>query len=235
MTPFGAHPPSQPGCRSLGSTARRISEGGGILPRPPCPTSATSKSRLLRRGVTLFENMLFIAVALSITMAGLTYFQQSSEADRTMLAVRQLANLTSQVRSIYATRPDFSDLAADVIVSAGAAEAGSINGMGNGLTSPWGPIFLAPSIADPRSFVVTLRDVPVTACTRLGPYSSSGRGVVADNVMNFEVAGPDGAFVSADTEVRAGGPTDGVSPSEAAETCGVWQGSVTTVRWTFAK
>ena len=235
MIRSGAHPASWPRRKNRDRMARRIGGGGDIMSRPPRPNVARLRPRRQLRGVTLFESTLFIAVSLSIILGGLSYHQQASEADRTMLAVRQLTGLTAQVRSMYAARPDFSDLATDVVVSAGAAEAGSINSMGNQLTSPWGPIFLAPSQTDPGSFVVILREVPVTACTRLGLYSSSGQGVVADNVTNFEVAGPDGAFVSADAEVRSGRPTDGVSPSEAAETCGVWQGSVTTVRWTFAK
>lgn len=202
---------------------------------PPRHPGATARSPWPRRGVTLFESTLLIAVSLSITLGGLAYYQQAAEVDRTTLAVRQVTSLTSQVRAMYAGRPDFADLGADVVIAGGGAETGTITGMGDGLASPWGPIFLGPAPTDPRRFAVTMRELPVAACTRLGLYSSSGQGVVADNVTNFEVAGPDGAFVSADTEVRAGLPTDGVSPSEAAETCGVWEGSVTTVRWTFSR
>lgn len=203
---------------------------------PPSRLRAAAPSPRARcRGVTLLESVLFIAIAVSIMLSGLLYYENAAEVARVNLAVRQLTTMTSQVRAMYATVKDFSDLRPPVLIRGGAIQAGGVNQAGDGIVSPWGAIEVGPDASDPFSFYVTLFDLPRAACTRLGIYSAAGQGVVADNVTNFEVkiAGDD--FVSADTSVRAGRPTDGVSPTEAAAACGGPEGSVMQVRWTFAR
>lgn len=228
----GAHIPVV-GSACPARCARRV--GGGRLTTPPRQPAAAPSQRARRRGVSLLESTLFIAVSMAITLGGLAYYDRAAEADRVGVAVRQLSTLTAQVRTIYATMPDFSDLSAEVLIGSGALPAGGVNGTGDGLVSPWGAIELGPAPGNERRFMVTLYDLPMSACTRLGMYSSAGQGVVADNVTNFEVLDAGGALVPADAEVQAGRPTDGVSPSEAAAACSLRGGGVTLARWTFER
>jgi hypothetical protein len=161
-------------------------------------------------------------------------YEQALERSKAASAVRQISSMVQSVRQIFGSQSDFSSLSASVLLTAGALPPGSFTAS-SALLSPWGGIAVGVAPGNAHNFVVTLDNLPVSACTRLGVYSASGEGVVADNVVNFEVRNIDGVFVSADTEVQYGRPTDGVSASEASSACGIWAGQVTEVRWTFAR
>lgn len=186
------------------------------------------------RGVTLFEATLYIAISLGTIVGGLAVYDQARERSKAASAVRQISSMVQSIRQIFGSQTDFSSLSASVLLTAGAIPPGSFTAS-SALLSPWGGIAVGVAPGNTHNFVVTLDNLPVSACTRLGVYSASGEGVVADNVVNFEVRNSDGVFVSADTEVQYGRPTDGVSASEASSACGIWAGQVTEVRWTFAR
>jgi hypothetical protein len=186
------------------------------------------------RGVTLVEATLYIAVSLGTIIGGLAVYGQALERSKAATAVRQISSMVQSIRQIFDSQSDFSSLSASVLLAAGAIPPGSFTAS-SAVLSPWGGVTVSAAPGNAHNFVVTLDNLPVSACTRLGVYSASGEGVVADNVLNFEVRNSDGVFVSADAEVQYGRPTDGVSASEAASVCGIWAGEVPEVRWTFAR
>lgn len=186
------------------------------------------------RGVTLLEATLYIAVSLGTMVGGLAVYDQARERSKAASAVSQISSMVQSIRQIFGSQSDFSSLSSSVLLAAGAIPPGAFTDS-SVVQSPWGGIAVGPAPWNAHNFVVTLDNLPVSACTRLGVYSAAGEGVVADNVLNFEVRNSDGVFVSADTEVQNGRPTDGVSAAEASSLCGIWAGQVTEARWTFAR
>ena len=187
------------------------------------------------RGVTLVESVLFLAIAMGLFTGGLLFFRQSSQAQKTTDLVRQVSDMTAQVRLLYRSALDYSDLNETVLIGAGAVPASRIDSGGTRITTDWGVVEVRPDPADSARFSITFFGVPTTVCTRLGIYSQSGEGIVADRLVNFEALDAGGTMVSADAEVLAGRPTNGVSPSEAAAACAAQVDGTTDIRWTFAR
>lgn len=224
--------------------ARRI--GGGAFWCAPRPRSGhpprifpvrfrSPLPHASRRGVTLMESVLFLAIVLSVVLGGLVYYHHTSEAARVSQAVRDISALVAKVRAAFDPHTDFSGLTPAVLIMGGAVPTGMTNTAQGTIKSPWGRIDIGPLPDDPQRFAVTLTDLPVPACTRMGPYSSRGTGIFAERVVNFETQTAAGSFVAADGELRAGRDTNGVSPAEAATACAAQGTTRTQARWTFEK
>lgn len=131
------------------------------------------------RAVTLIEAVLYIAVALALIVGGLVFFQQASTAQKTSATIRQVSALLAETRVMVkgyplaqVTNPNLlSSANLDItafLITAGAvpsdmiASATTLSNPFGGTTSvnaavfPWGPTML-----------VTLTNVPRSACTRL--------------------------------------------------------------------
>ena len=213
--------------------ARRNSTGA--LWRPPRVFADIAASHAPRRGVSLLESILFLAIALSITLGGLAYFRQTSDTTDVSQAVRELTTLIAEARTYFARQADFAGLTPAVLIAAGAVPRSMINSTGNAINSPWGAIDIGPAPGNPSRLVVTMFNLSVAACTRLGPYSAGGAGILGDRIANLEVLGAGGDLVAADPYLRAGVPGDGVTPAEAAAACSAAGTATTRARWTFVE
>jgi type II secretory pathway pseudopilin PulG len=165
------------------------------------------------RAVTLIEAVLYIAVALALIVGGLVFFQQASTAQKTSATIRQLSALLAETRVMVkgyplaqVTNPDLlSSTTLDItafLIAAGAAptdmiaSATTLSNPFGGTTSvnaavlPWGPTML-----------VTLTNVPRSACTRLLTGTSGvsgslegGSTVVSTGFLNGGAVAPNAGF-----------------------------------------
>ncbi len=163
--------------------------------------------------MTLIEAVLYIAVALALIVGGLVFFQQASTAQKTSATIRQLSALLAETRVMVKgypldeiTNPSLlSSTTLDItafLITAGAApsdmiaSATTLSNPFGGTTSvnaavlPWGPTML-----------VTLTNVPRSACTRLLTGTSGvsgslegGSTVVSTGFLNGGAVAPNAGF-----------------------------------------
>lgn len=205
-----------------------------------------------RRGVTLIEAVLFIAVALGLIVGGLVFYQRATLASRTAEAVRQFSAIAQETRALYKGRAFAAQLSGSnpldtssanqitqVLISAQAVPADMIASP-SVLKNPWGgtTIVYGFEINDESTVLILSTNIPLEACTRLMSASATDAESILDTFnTNFGVPnqiagdmhiaavwGPSGA--PGGMTLGAGGSYSRVySPAAAANACRV--GSVT--------
>jgi hypothetical protein len=155
-----------------------------------------------RRGVTLIEAVLYIAIALALIVGGLVFYQQAAAASRVNSAARSLSFLVAEMRQVVrdtGAGTVYSTTAAETLLLArGSIPADSIDmsrPAGQRIRNPWGGDFaLGLTRTGSRALVVLyLNNVPVVACTRLGVADASGTNFWTTNIelgqSNDDVSG----------------------------------------------
>lgn len=146
-----------------------------------------------RRGVTLIEAVLYVAVALALIIGGLIFFQQATLSARVSQATRLLASLSAETRVLIGEDPVINpNLNATVIEEAlfvrGSVPANSFDSTqipSERIRNPWNAplqVFISQGFVigaadpnrDPRSFSMIMRAIPVEACTRLAAINVTG-------------------------------------------------------------
>jgi hypothetical protein len=159
--------------------------------------SAAGLGAARKRGVTLIEAVLYTAIALTLTVGGLVFFQQASLAQRTSAGAREISAIASEVRALYQSQPSFAGLSEQVLINAGAVPA-SIIGSSGTLRNAWGGSIVLRSNTNgiwipgrPRipndSFFLTYGKIPPAACTRLASANASGIGLGGNGIYSLRV------------------------------------------------
>jgi hypothetical protein len=144
-------------------------------------TARGRAASLARRGVTLIEAVLFIAVALGLIVGGPVFYQQATLAARTQETVRLFSAIVQETRGLYhgAVWQDWLDDSPAswtagssqiqrVLISAGAVPASSVRSE-TLLATPWGGDLRVHTIrmhGVPAVFI-NAANVPREACVRL--------------------------------------------------------------------
>ena len=183
-----------------------IKHDGSFLSLLGPPVSASA-----RRGVTLLEAVLFIAVALGLIVGGLVFYQQATLAARTQDAARQFSALVQETRSLYKGRAfealvdaTVNNICADglditaVLISAQAVPAEMIESPTE-LRNPWGGSTRVCGFSltnfnpwtgvvtlDPRVVIIS-EGVPVEACSRL--IATDVKNPLSNNSLTSKVRG----------------------------------------------
>lgn len=158
--------------------------------------------RAARRGVTLIEAVLYIAVALGLIVGGLVFYQQASRAAEWQDVRRGIEAVNSEVRALYQVTkwqdqvglwsdPDSSagQYLNRTLITMGSVPPEMISSNGNWMILAHGGRFDVRHVADvvdptQTNIMFTIHDVPEWLCTRLlptrktNPNASTGNGVV---------------------------------------------------------
>jgi hypothetical protein len=191
-----------PVCDTLSEAGNEL---GAMAVRGVIVAILSAPRHLLRRGVTLIEAVLFIAVALTLIVGGLVFYQQASLAYRFNQEVRVVSAIVEEARTAAKRfKPgDFfyiNDLvnyliASGAIPSSVVVPPGTFTG-GHGsysisrVRNSWGgAIGLTYANApDYMSFTVRWYDLPIAACTRLAIVDEARRSRVGEGVWSVTVS-----------------------------------------------
>ncbi|MCZ8152210.1 MAG: type 4 pilus major pilin [Rhodobacteraceae bacterium] len=193
--------------------------------------------RSARRGVTLIEAVLFIAVALGLIVGGLVFYQQASLAARTQEAVRQFSAIVNEARALYkgqamAAVVDASAFAGPttditaVLISAGAVPPEMV-ASATRLQNPWGgttTVYAYSWRGSPRVVILSDR-VPREVCTRLLSSDSAAEVRTVEGFRATNIVADSMWTADANTAGQIAPPWEYVlSPSGAANMCewGYW-------------
>lgn len=151
---------------------------------------------LRRRGVTLIEAVLYVAVALALIVGGLVFFQQASLASRVNAAVRSLSALTAEIRVIARDTGVMTMHAGEmenVLLAQGSLPMTNVD-----MTRPAGERIrhgwsghIAASLQDQGWRALVMLGVfsfPVAACSRLVWIDASGEGEFSTGVEVVHVS-----------------------------------------------
>lgn len=186
---------------------------------------STSQGRP-QRGVTLIEAVLFIVIALALTVGGIVLFQQSSTSARVRDAVQSVIGLQSGVRALHLHEAEFApgDLLPGVIASAsfplrltGPTAGALVNEFG-------GSVEVTGFGRD--AFTVSYGNVPAEACSRMIGFAATGDGVAGTGIFKIGLLGAGGS------EERSWAD-GGIGPVTAAELCAA-AGDGATVTYYFS-
>jgi len=142
-----------------------------------------------RRGVTLIEAVLYIAIALALIVGGLVFYQQASTASRMNATVSMVSSLISETQAVAAESRVLPAAAAlsGYLVTRGAVPGAWLDTSkpaNEQIRNPWGGFIqlLAGFITGPSGGVfqvsVLLTNLPFQICTRLLASNTVGRNVV---------------------------------------------------------
>jgi len=142
-----------------------------------------------RRGVTLIEAVLYIAIALALIVGGLVFYQQASTASRMNATVSMVSSLISETQAVAAESRVLPAAAAlsGYLVTRGAVPGAWLDTSkpaNEQIRNPWGGFIQlsAGFITGPSGGVfqvsVLLTNLPFQICTRLLASNTVGRNVV---------------------------------------------------------
>jgi hypothetical protein len=186
-----------------------------------------------RRGVTLIEAVLYIAIALALIVGGLVFYRQASFAASMNSFNRLLSAVVAEVRIIARDTPKPStgtvflntSLFEGMLIareSVPSAYLDMTQPAAQRIITPLGGrvgfnMILAPSDEGGSSIFVVLSDLPVAACARLAANSAAGQTSFA---TNLEVANSSDDIVpppAASARTIGKGQTIGASSARCKE------------------
>ena len=177
--------------------------------------------RLRHRGVNLLESVLYLSIALTLILGGLSIYQRASLTELSAGQMRMLASLIAETRLIFDQNGSVPDLSStddpmmqaavvdDVLVRAGSVAATSLNmnappnrlGWASPIRHGWKGamnILAVRRDGDIPHLLVYLEDIPSEVCVRLSSLTSSGKSAFVDHVTEIIFQVPEGAgFTSA--------------------------------------
>ena len=142
-----------------------------------------------RRGVTLIEAVLYIAIALALIVGGLVFYQQASTASRMNATVSMVSSLISETQAVAAESRVLPAYAAfsGYLVTRGAVPSAWLDTSkpaDEQIRNPWGglvqvwPGFITGPSGGAFQVQVFLTDLPLQICTRLLASNTVGRNIV---------------------------------------------------------
>jgi hypothetical protein len=145
-----------------------------------------------RRGVTLIEAVLYIAVALALIVGGLVFYQQASMASRVNRFTSTASSLISESRLLAVQTEGLSmppGTLENVLIAQASVPVSDLDvtkPLGERIRHPWGSFF-GMSIQDAgviNYLTLATFSIPVSACARLAWFDGTGRGIFATNIAS---------------------------------------------------
>jgi stage V sporulation protein SpoVS len=180
---FRAVPMLAPGCAAL--------KGDEVTGNIKVPQPARR-----RRGVTLIEAVLYIAVSLALIVGGLVFYQQASMASRVNRLAGTMTSLISEARALAVQTSGLGFVPGTletVLITQGSVPASALDvtrPVGQRIRHPWDSNVLLDFFDLGGDTAVTLRmnSIPVEACTRLAWVDGAGRGMFATRMTGVAVS-----------------------------------------------
>ena len=176
-----------------------------------------------RRGVTLIEAVLYIAISLALIVGGLVFYQQASLQSRTAAVVRLYSALITEARVVAVEANSLVTATVEEILYA----RGSIPPENWDATSPLGRRLRLPfenmsarlsiAAANGTTYISLIQqNVPVGLCSRLSAASRASTNY-ASGAFYFSFLDDDGTGVFQNVHNFSTSPT--LAPSQAATFC----------------
>jgi hypothetical protein len=173
-----------------------------------------------RRGVTLIEAVLYIAIALALIIGGLVFYQQAALAQRINSAVRNISAMASETRALYQGQRNFTGFTQQTLIDAGAMPTSLMTD--NGLRNEWGGTVRAGALTlddgsntTDNGFRIFYDAIPPEACARLVAYDEDGVGLIGNGISEIRYR-PTGSVDVYNQSIRRAG---GVTAAETALDC----------------
>ncbi|MCA3508040.1 MAG: hypothetical protein IOD01_12300 [Rhodobacter sp.] len=176
-----------------------------------------------RRGVTLIEAVLYIAVALALIVGGLVFYQQASTASRMNATVSMVSSLISETQAVAVESrvlPAYEALSG-YLVTRGAVPGAWLDTSkpaNEQIRNPWGGFiqllagFITGSSGGVFQVEVRLTNLPLQVCTRLLASNTVGRNVVMHGYVS-------GAAYEGMPFVTSAGVSGSISYNQAMTAC----------------
>ena len=128
----------------------------------PLPTLRAA----VRRGLTLTEGLLFLAVAALVIVAAVFLYNNITGSRANNDALTQINSYTSGMKSLYSSQSSYGTVSlVEAAINGGIAPRNAINGAGTGLVNPWGGD--TTIVGQTNAFYVRMTEVPQDACVRM--------------------------------------------------------------------
>jgi len=145
-----------------------------------------------RRGVTLIEAVLYIAVALALIVGGLIFYQQASFASRVNRFASTASSLVSEARAIAAGSGNADTLLVpgameNVLIAQASVPVSELDvtqPLGQRIRHPWGS-FVTLGLQRTGGYTYLnfyMDSIPLEVCTRLAWFDGTGRGMFSTNI-----------------------------------------------------
>lgn len=213
------------------------------------------RGRLRHRGVNLLEAVLYLSIALTLILGGLSIYQRASLSERSASQMRMLASLIAEARLLFEQSRNLPALSGtedpmlraavvdDVLVRAGSVEATTLNidappnrlGWASPIRHGWqGAMNILAVRRDAHipHLLVYLEDIPSEVCLRLSSLTSSGRSGFVDRVTEIVFQVPNGTGFTSASLPSADDPLP-VTPDKlgTAGHCGPAGGRLNVIYW----
>lgn len=177
-----------------------------------------------RRGLTLIETAMVLAIAAVFIAGVMLFFQNASISSKTNEATSQLAAIQQAIRTVYAGQASYDTSTGTMeqaLIQTRSVPSKMVDTASNTLRHAFnGPVLIGPA-AGGSNFQVVFNGLPSDACAKMLTMDF-GRGLLTVNGSPTVQALSDGA---------GSGFTGPLSPVDAGAACG--NNNTSSIAWTF--
>ena len=118
----------------------------------------------VRRGLTLTEGLLFLAVAALVIVAAVFLYNNITGSRANNDALTQINSYTSGMKSLYSSQSSYGTVSlVEAAINGGIAPRNAVRG--TGLVNPWNGVTTIEGLTN--AFYVRMESVPQDACVRM--------------------------------------------------------------------
>lgn len=118
----------------------------------------------VRRGLTLTEGLLFLAIAALVIVAAVFLYNNIQGSRANNDALTQINSYTSGMKSMYSSQSTYGTASlVEAAINGGVAPRNAVRGAG--LVNPWNGVTTIEGLTN--AFYVRMEDVPQDACVRM--------------------------------------------------------------------
>ncbi|MGU3404739.1 type 4 pilus major pilin [Methylobacterium brachiatum] len=178
-----------------------------------------------RRGLTLIETAMVLAIAAVFIAGVMLFFQNASISAKTNEATSQLAAIQQAVRTVYAGQASYDSGTGSIVqglIATRSVPAKMVNTSTQTLRNAFnGDVDVQP-VANGANFDVVFNGLPSDACAKMLTMDF-GRGLLlVSGSPSAQTAGGSGG---------SSGATGPMTPTDAGEACG--NNNTSSIKWTF--
>ncbi|GJD90736.1 Major structural subunit of bundle-forming pilus [Methylobacterium hispanicum] len=186
---------------------------------------AAIRAAARRRGLTLIETAMVLALAAVFLAGVMLFFQNASVGSKTNEATSQLAAIQQAIRTVYAGQASYitsTGTMEQALIATRSVPAKMVTADGAGLRHAFnGPVLLGAT-ADGANFQVVFNGLPSDACSKMLTMDF-GRGLLTvSGSSSVQSLGGSGG---------SSGSTGPMNPVEAGQACG--NNNTSSIAWTF--
>lgn len=178
-----------------------------------------------RKGLTLIETAMVLAIAAVFIAGVMLFFQNASISAKTNEATSQLAAIQQAVRTVYAGQASYDVNGASIVeglIATRSVPSKMVNSTTQSLRNAFnGSVEIAP-VASGANFDVVFNGLPSDACAKMLTMDF-GRGLLS-------VSGS-ATVQSAGGSSGSSGSTGPMTPTDAGAACG--NSNTSSIKWTF--